>query len=800
MMNKKCELSYKDLKNYCSTDNFNFDTTAELESNDKGIGQDRAISALEFGLNVDVRGNNLYLEGPSGVGKTMYTKNYLNKISTKKKVPVDWCYIYNFDDPNQPIAVSLPAGQGKEFQETMDGFIKDVKADISKTFSNDDFEKEKTLIRQEFEQKRSALLDKLNEKAGKYNFIVKTAQSGVYMMPIYDGKALEEADFEKLDDNVKQEYENNSTIVQEFIISAISEIKAIEKQCDKKIEEWQSNVSLLTVNVHINYVKSKFKRNKKISQFLDNIKKDILKNIQFFVHSDDEKDNRNQPPHSSPIPDSSKPWLNYRVNLFVDNSRLEGAPVIMDSNYSFQNIFGKLEYENYMGTFKTDFTMLKPGLLHIANGGYIIFQAEDLLSNPACYEYLKRVLRVKEIGIDNSQEQRSAMVMISLKPEPIPLDVKVILIGSEEIYQTLLAMDPNFKKLFKIKIEFADDAPRTDENILLLARFMHSFCERENLPQLDKQAVARMIEYASKLADDKRKLSTRFNDLSQIISEAATWATMARSKVITENFIKKAIDEKVSRVKKYDNRLSEMIKDDMLLIDTDGYKVGQINGLTVMTTGDYSFGKPARITATTYTGKAGIINIEREVELSGSSHSKGVLILNGYIGEQFAQDFPLSLTASICFEQLYNGVDGDSASSTELYALLSSLSDVPINQSIAVTGSVNQKGEIQPIGGVNDKIEGFYNVCKDKGLNGKHGVIIPIQNVINLSLSDEIIEAVKNKEFHIYAISTIEEGIEILTGVPAGKKDSLGNFPAGSINYLAYEKLKKYSKAVMRLK
>lgn len=797
MMNKKNELSYKDLKAFCNTDSFNFETTAELDSNDKGIGQDSAIRSLEFGLNVDVRGNNLYLEGPSGVGKTMYTRNYLEKLSSKKKVPVDWCYIYNFDNPNEPIAVSLPAGQGKDFQETMDGFIKDVKMDIAKTFSNEDFEKEKTLIRQEFEQKRADLLDKLNEKSSKYNFIVKTAQNGVYMMPVYDGKTLEEEDFEKLDEKIRQEYENNSSIVQEYIISAISEIKAIEKQSDKKIEEWQSNVSLLTVNVHVNYVKSKFKRNKKISHFMDNIKKDILKNIQYFVNTSEEQDKKSD---TSPTPDTTKPWLNYRVNLFVDNSRLEGSPVIMDSNYSFQNIFGKLEYENYMGMFKTDFTMLKPGLLHIANGGYIIFQAEDLLSSPACYENLKRVLRVKEIGIDNSQEQRSAMVMISLKPEPIPLDLKVILIGSEEIYQTLLAMDPNFKKLFKIKIEFAEDAPLTEENVLLLARFMHSFCEREHLPQLDKEAVARMIEYASKLADDKRKLSTRFNDLSQIISEAGTWAMMARSKVITEKFIKKAIYEKIARVQKYDNRLSEMIKDDMLLIDTDGYKVGQINGLTIMTTGDYTFGKPARITANTYTGKSGIINIEREVELSGSSHSKGVLILTGYIGEQFAQDFPLSLTASICFEQLYNGVDGDSASSTELYALLSSLSNVPINQAIAVTGSVNQKGEIQPIGGVNDKIEGFYHVCKTKGLTGKHGVIIPIQNVMNLSLSDEVIESVKNKEFHIYAISTIEEGIEILTGVPAGRKDTSGNFPAGTINYLAYEKLKKYSNAVAALK
>lgn len=466
----------------------------------------------------------------------------------------------------------------------------------------------------------------------------------------------------------------------------------------------------------------------------------------------------------------------------------------MDSNYSFQNIFGKLEYENYMGTLRTDYTMLKSGLLQKANGGYIIFQAEDLLTNPVCYENLKRVLRIKEIGIDNSLEQRNAMVMISLKPEPIPLDLKVILIGNSNIYHTLLNMDPDFRKLFKIKVEFADDAPRTDENILKLARFFHSFCDTENLPHLDKNAVARMIEYASRLADDKTKLSTRFNDLSQILAESGTWAKLSHSKVVTEEIINKAIDEKIQRVKKYDAKYSEMIKDNTLLISTSGFEIGQINGLTIMSIGDYSFGKPAKITVNTFTGKSGIINIEREVELSGSTHSKGVLILSGYIGELFAQDIPLSLSASICFEQLYNGVDGDSASSTELYALLSSLAEVPINQSIAVTGSVNQKGEIQPIGGVNEKIEGFFQVCKMRGLDGSHGVMIPIQNVKNLNLSDEVVESVKEKKFHIYAISTIEEGIEVLTGVPAGKKDKTGNFPAGTINYLAYEKLKKYAK------
>ena len=787
-MKKENELSYKSLKKYCNPNKLPFETTEELESISTGIGQDRGIKALEFGLNVDIKGYNLYLEGPSGVGKTMYTKKYLDTICKKKKTPCDWCYVYNFENPNEPIAIPLQAGQGKIFKEMMDQFIEDIRKDINNTFSNEDFEKEKNLIKQEFEQRRTNLLEKLNKESAKYGFEVKTAQNGIYMMPVVNGKTLQEEEFEKLDEEVKKEYEDKSNIVQEQIISVISQIKSIEKESDKRIEEWQSNIALLTVNARINLVKSNFKRNKKISQFLDNIKKDILKNVSLFM---EQKAQPNQPTSPQQQMLQPKPWLNYRVNLFIDNSTLEGAPVIMDSNYSYHNIFGKLEYENYYGSLNT---MLKAGLLQKANGGYIIFQAKDLLANQVCYENLKKALRVKEISIENTADQRSSMVMVSLKPEPIPLDIKVILIGNANIYHSLLAMDSDFRKLFKAKVEFEDDAPRTEENIVKLARFIHGFCEQEELAHLDKYAVAKVIEYASRLADNQNKLSTRFNDLSQIIGEACTWAKMSKSKIVKEEHVVKALEERVERIKKYDAKYTEMIKDNTLLINTSGSEVGQINGLTVLTIGDYTFGKPAKITANTYVGKTGIINIEREVELSGSSHSKGVLILNGYLGELFAQDIPLSLTASICFEQLYNGVDGDSASSTELYALLSSLSDVPINQAIAVTGSVNQKGEIQPIGGVNAKIEGFFQVCKMRGLDGSHGVMIPIQNILNLNLSDEVVEAVKNKKFHIYAISNIEEGIEILTGVPAGKKDKNGNFPAGTINYLVYEKLKKYAK------
>lgn len=790
-MKSKNELNFKDLKMNFDTGVFDFDTTQELEAINTGIGQDRGIKALEFGLQVDVKGYNIYLEGPSGVGKTMYTKNYLSKVALKQKTPCDWCYVYNFDNPNEPIAISLPAGQGKEFRDSMDGFIKEVKKDIKKTFSADDFEKEKTLLKKEFEEKRTNLLEDLNKRAGKYNFQVKSAQNGIYMMPIVDGKTIEETEFDKLDECIKKEYEEKAVVVQEEIMVAIGKIKEIEKESDKKVSEWQSNITLLTVNTHINYLKSQYKRNKKITKFFNDIKEDILKNISYFLEED--KPQTNQPQMIGPMMKKPDPCLNYRVNLFIDNSNTEGAPVIMDSNYTYHNIFGSIEYENYYGSLKTDHTMLKPGLLQKANGGYIIFQAKDLLTNGICYEALKKALRIKELGIENPQDQNSSMVMISLKPEPIPLDLKVLLIGNDSIYQTLLAMDSDFRKLFKIKVEFEDDAPINKENAKKMARFVHGFCNQEELPPLDKQAMGKIIEYASKLAGDNRKLSTRFNDLAQIIGEAATWAKIDKSKVIGAKHIDKALRERIERVKKYDAKYLEMIKDNSLLIDTSGFEVGELNGLTILSMGDYAFGKPAKITVNTYTGKNGVLNIEREVELSGSSHSKGVLILTGYLGEMFAQDIPLCLTASICFEQLYNGVDGDSASSTELYGLLSSLSGIPINQSIAVTGSVNQKGKIQPIGGVNEKIEGFFQICKSRGLTGEHGVMIPIQNVKNLQLSDEVVESVKNKKFHIYSVSTIEEGIEILTGVPAGKKDKNGKFPAGTVNHLVYEKLKKYA-------
>ena len=795
-MRRRNELLPKDLKDVCNPNLFKFETTKELvDTSDLIYGQERGIKALQFGTEIDIKGYNMYLEGPSGVGKTMYTKKFLDKKAEKEKVPNDWVYIYNFENPNEPIAISFPAGQGKVFATTMENFVKDVRRDIKKTFNNDDFEKEKQLIKAEFEEKRETLLSKLNQKTLIQGFQVKSTENGVYMMPVLDGRTLAEDEFDELDESIKKEFEERSALVQEQIFQALGEIKLIEREAEKRIDEWQSNIALMTINVHVNSIKANYKRNKKVGTYLDNVKKDILKNISCFLAPDpDPKSTTPVPVQQLQKPELKEPWLNYRVNLFIDNSKLEGAPVIMDTNYSYYNIFGGLEYENQYGSLKTDYMMIKPGLLHQANGGYVIFQAKDILSNPLCYEAIKKALKIKELSIENATEQRAGMLLLALKPEPIPLDLKVILIGNSNIYHTLLSMDDDFRKLFKIKVEFEEDAPKTEENIERLSNFVRSFCAQECLLDLDKDAMARIVEITSKIAGDKEKLSTQFSEIGEILGEASVWAKKDKQKIITRDYIQKALDERIERIKKYDTRYLQMIKEEALLIDTEGFVTGQINGLTVIKIGDYSFGKPARITASTYMGKEGIVNIEREIEMSGSSHSKGVLILTGYLGEQFAQDIPLSLTANLCFEQLYGGVDGDSASSTEAYALLSSLSGIPINQSIAVTGSVNQKGFIQPIGGVNEKIEGFYQICKLRGFNGEQGVIIPKQNVRNLHLSDEIIDAVKKGKFHVYSVSTIDEGIEILTGVPAGQKDKNGKFPLGTINYLAQEKLKKFAK------
>ena len=791
-MSRIKELNFKELKKECDPSFFKFKTTRELDPFDGAIGQARAIKAMEFGLNIDIKGYNIYIEGPTGIGKTIYAKNKLNELAKTKPVPDDWCYVFNFANNNEPVAINLPAGLGREFTNDMNQFIETIKNEIKSAFNNQDFEKEKESIQKDVEDKKIKLIEKLNKDAAKQGFEIKNTSSGIYFLPMINGKTLSEDEFNALDEKTKKDFEARSVAIQQETIDTMKKIKEMENKAADKMNSWQNNIALFAVTIQVNELRNKYKKFPKIQTFLKDVQKDVLTNLNDFI--EDEKPN-NMPAQMQMAKNANgKPWDKYKVNLFVDNSELDGAPVIIDSNPSFYNLFGKLEYENSFGMMKTDFTLIKPGLIHKANGGYIVLQIRDLLTNPILWDSFKRVLRTKLIYVDTLKDyQMNAVAIASVKPEPIPVNIKVVLIGPSNIYYQLLEVDEDFRKLFKVKVEFDEEAPRTDSNMFKIAQFIHNFCEKEKAPHFNAGAVAKVIEYCSRMVENQTKLSTQLNDITELLGEACTWARMDKAKIVTAEYVKKAIAERIERINKYDQRLVEMIQNGTIMIDTNGEKVGQINGLSVMHIGDYSFGKPAKITANTYVGKSGIVNIEREVELSGTSHSKGVMILSAYIGEKFAQEKPLSLSASLCFEQMYNGVDGDSASSTELYALLSSLSELPIKQSIAVTGSVNQKGEIQPIGGVTDKIEGFFNICKLRGLTGEQGILMPYQNIKNLNLSDEVIKAVKDGKFHIYAIKTVDEGIELLTGVPAGRKNKNGEYTVGTVNYLVSEKLKKYA-------
>lgn len=789
------ELTHNMLKNECKTDVFSFNDTSEIEPLHGIFGQERAVKAMEFGLKIRMKGYNLYLSGFSGTGKTSYAHDVICKIAEQSPIPDDWCYVYNFNKPGQPTAINLPAGQGRVFKEDMDQFIKILKIEIAKAFDSDDYEKEKSNIIKEYKDKRSELLEELSGSAEKLGFKVKTTNSGIYFLPVLDGKVINEEEYGNLDDKIRHEINEKSNNIQLDTMDIVRRIKDTEKSAEDRVEEWESRIALLAVGTHINDLKEKYRENAVISSYLEKVQEDILKNLDEFIE-EEAPENAQQLIIPWLKKEADSPTDKYKVNLLVDNSSLKGAPVILDYNPTYYNLLGKVEYENEFGAMTTDFTLVKAGLLHLANGGYIILQAKDVLSNIQSWEALKRVLRTKQICMENIKEQMGLVAVSTLKPEPISLDVKVIMVGNAQLYQLLYEYDEDFRKHFKVKVDFDEEMERNDENILKLAQFISAFCRRENVLHFDRTGVVGMVDYSSRLVEDQMKLSTRFNEIADILGEACTWAELEGSSLVNAEHVKKAISEKKHRSDKYDDKLLELINQGTIMIDTRGVTIGQINGLSILDVGDYSFGKPSRITAATYMGESGIVNIEREIEMSGTSHSKGVLILSGYIGQKYAQEMPLSLSGSLCFEQLYSGVDGDSASSAELYAILSSLADIPIKQSIAVTGSVNQRGEIQPIGGATEKIEGFFELCSLRGLDGSHGVIIPHQNVRNLVLNDDVIMAVRENKFHIYPVKTIDEGIEILTGISAGERKKDGTYPQGTINYRVYRKLKKYAHTV----
>jgi len=775
----------------CDPGSFSFKTTEELPSLSEIVGQERALRAIDFGLGVHNNNYNIFVLGESGTGKSTTIKDIIAEKAKGEPVPDDWCYVYNFGDPDSPRALSLPPGRGSEFASDMEELVGSLRRDIPKVFESKDYEKHRDEIFEGQQERTRAIFFRLEQMANERGLLLKKTVSGLAVVPAKAGKAMSQDEFDSLPQSKKSAIEEDLKILQEKLSDAIREARSIEKEAKERLNALDREVVQYVVNPLMHDLFEKFGDVKGIPEFLDDVKEDILNSIDDF-----------RPKEEMPLAigalklQKQEPTFErYTVNLIVNNRDTAGAPVVFEANPTYYNLFGRMEYKIQLGVAATDFTMIKGGSIHKANGGYLIVNALDILRNIFVYDSIKRMIKNREVRIEDVWEQYRLISSSTLKPAPIPVNIKLVLIGEPMIYYILFNLDNEYRKLFKVKADFDNVMPRDGDNVIKYAHFVATRCREEKLLPFDRSGVARVAEYGCRLAGDQGKLSTRFNEVKNLIVESNYWAGVEGHKIVTDAHVERALKEKVLRVSKIEDKLREYITEDTILVDTDGKAAGQVNGIAVLDPGDYAFGKPSRVTARTYMGDAGIVNIEREVKMSGRIHNKALLILTSFLGERFSRKFPLTFSASVCFEQLYEEIEGDSATCTETYAILSSLSGVPIDQGLAVTGSMNQKGEVQPIGGVNEKIEGFFEVCKAKGLTGRQGVIIPKRNVKNLMLKKEVIDAVKEGKFSIYPISMVDEGLEILTGVPVGERDAEGNFPEGTINCLAEKKLMGLAKS-----
>lgn len=779
------------LKDLCKKTNpavFKFNTTAEIEPLKGIIGQERAVRSLQFALDIDIQGYNVYLAGAFGTGKTTLASEMVTEKARREAIPPDWCYVYNFKNPDAPKAISLPAGKGANFKKAVAASIESIVNQITKALESQEYEQQKNQILNQFMEETNNRYLQMEEEARSYGFTISRSQTGITSVPAKNGEPISQEEYLNMSDEERQQLMANSTVVQEKLAEALRNYREGEKNVKEKIANLEKQTARVVTKPYFDDLAAQFNGIGEVGEYLAEMQQDLLENVEAFLAKPEEKGM-----NSLFRLDRRDPLKKYQINLFIDNSHLEHAPVIYEPNPNFANLFGQILYENEFGILATDYSKVKAGTLHRANGGYLILHVWDLIKNFYVWDGLKRVLKNEEITIESVGRMMGITNTESLQPQPIPAKIKVILIGEAIYYYMIYAQDEEFQKLFKIRADFDVEMPRSRKHVYEFAQFIGSVCNDKSLRHFDAEAVAAVVDYSSRMADDQNKLSTSFNKLVEIIYEADAWAKAANSSIIRVKHVKKAINEKRYRSSMSEDRVHEYIVNNRLLIDVDSYKAGQINGLAVFEMGDYHFGRPVRITAKTYVGEKGLVNIEREIRLSGTIHSKGILTLSGYMGDQYAQNKPLSISASLTFEQSYSGIDGDSASSTELYALLSSLAEVPIYQGIAVTGSVNQNGEIQPVGGVNQKIEGFFKTCQALGLNGRQGVIIPIQNVSQLMLDDEVIEAIGQKQFNLWAISHIDQGLEILTGKEAGSRDDYGRFPADSIHYLVDQKLRQWN-------
>jgi lon-related putative ATP-dependent protease len=780
------KLPVEKLRWECDPGQFDFTTTDELPELEGSIGQERALKSIDFSLGIRDNGFNLFLSGETGTGRSSTIKNLLKKLARTQPTPHDWCYVYNFKAPDNPVSLSLPAGMGSELAEEMNELLDGVKTNIPKALDSKEYENNRSHIVEEYQEKNGELFGALEREAESQGFALQRTVSGLVMVPQKEGRNFTQEEYDALAGEEKAKLEAIGQELTEKLNDVLRQVRENEKATKEALAQLDRDLGLSAVGHHIDPLKEKYRDFAKVVQYLDAVQEDILLNLEDF---------KPQQPQQSPIPGLKLPrqepsFERYQVNVFVDNRGVEGAPVVFEANPTYNNLFGRIEHLMQMGGMATtNFTLVKPGALHRANGGYLIVDAREVLINPFAWDALKRCIRNAEIKIEDVLEQYRFMTIASLKPEPVPLQAKIIMIGSPWIYYLLFYLEPDYRKFFKVKADFDSRINRNPDIMRDYALFVATHCRNEGLHPFDRSGVAGLLEYSARIVEDQERLSAQFMELADLIREASYWAGKEGSPIVSREIVKRAIREKIYRSNRIEERMQEMFEDGTILVDTDGGEVGQINGLSVLTVGDYMFGRPSRVTARTYLGKGGMVNVEREVKLSGPIHDKGVLILTGYLGGKYAIDKPLSFSASVCFEQSYEGVEGDSASSTELYAILSSLSGVPIRQGVAVTGSVNQLGKVQPIGGVNYKIEGFFAVCKAKGLTGEQGVMIPRSNERHLMLNDEVVEAVREGRFHIWSVSTIDEGIEILTGVPAGERQPDGTYPGGTINALVEKKL-----------
>jgi len=787
----------------CDAEKFDFETTDELEPSDEIVGQNRAIEALEFGVGIDQKGYNLYALGPTGMGKHDVVERFLAEAATENDRPSDWCYVHNFEEPNEPRVLELPAGKGGPLGEDMDEMVEELKAVIPAAFESEDYQTRRQAIEEEFQDKQEEAFEQLQEEAEQQDVTVIRTPAGIALAPVRDGEVVPPDEFDQLPEEEREEAEQTIEELQGRFEEALKEVPRWERKRRQKIEELNQEVTRFAIQETFDELREKYGDWEAVVEFLDAVEQDVVENASEILQAtrleqqpemvqqlQQAQQQGGQQGQSQMMqaggggggPDASATFRRYKVNVLVDNSELEGAPVIYEDHPTLENLVGRVEYVAQFGALMTDFNLIRDGAFHRANGGYLIVDARKVLMNRLSWEQLKRSLFSEEIRIESTRQILGMARTVSLEPEPIPMDVTVVLIGSRRLYYLLSQLDPDFAELFKVSADFEEDTDRDEQVAGAYPRTLKSYIDENDLRAFDLEAVSRVIERSVRLAGDQEKLSLEVEKIQDLLRESDYWAGDEGREVVAEEDIEAAIDAQIHRKSRIRDRMQEQIERETILIDTEGEKSGQINGLSVLRMGGFSFGRPNRITARTRMGSGEVIDIEREVELGGPIHSKGVMILSGFLGARYAREHPLSLSASLVFEQSYGGVDGDSASLAETVALLSDLADVPIDQQFAVTGSMNQHGTVQAIGGVNHKIEGFFEICQRKGLTGEQGAVIPKSNVEHLMLRPKVVEAVEEGDFQVYAVETVDQAVEVLTGETAGELRADGTFPEGTVN------------------